>query len=306
MPIVTSDFLAAMMTGFRTIFNSALEEAGKITQLKDIISTQMGSDTDKETYAWMGSPPTMSEWKDQRQYKAIKAYSYSLTNKHFEGTIEVDRNTYEDNKYGQLAPRIRGLANRAVRHMNQLTIDKLDAGATDLAYDEAAMFTDSRTIGDSATIDNILQGAYSGSTTEVLAALRAASTLMQNYTDDKGVKMGLFPDTIVAAPAMAMLIKEALLPAVAGTVRPERDVFNPDRVFSSPLIDADILDWYILCTVAEVKPLIFQLRKAPEFVALDNPQSDHVFKNKTFLYGVDDRFVVGYGDPRTAIKVVDQ
>ena len=305
MAVVTSDLLAALMTNFRVIFKQGLDEAGKILQLKDIISTEFTSTTNIESYNWMGANPTMSEWKDQRQYKALLDYNYSLTNISYEGTLEVDRETIEDDKYAMIAPRIRGLAGRATRHMNQRTIDKLDAGATDLAYDGTAFFDDTRTIGASGTVDNLMSGGYSGSTTEVLTALKAAYARMQNFADDVGVKMGLIPDTIIAAPAMAMLIKEALLPGVAGSVRPERSIFDPDKVYSSPLIDADILDWYILCTTAEVKPLIFQMRKRPEFVSLTDPASSHVFKNRTFLYGVDDRFQVGYGDPRCAIKIVD-
>ena len=135
MATVTSDFLAGIMTSFRAIFQEALDEAGKITQLKDIIATRMPSDTDKESYGWLGANPDLSEWTDQRQYKALKAYSYTLTNKHYEGTIEVDKDTYEDDKYGQIAPRVRGLANRAIQHMNRLCTDmgKLGLNPSDRA-----------------------------------------------------------------------------------------------------------------------------------------------------------------------------
>lgn len=305
MATVTTDFLAGIMTSYRAIFKQALDDAGKITQLMNIIATRMPSDTDKESYSWLGANPTLSEWVDVRQYKALKAYSYTLTNKHYEGTIEVDRDTYEDDKYAAISTRVRGLANRAVRHMNQLVIEKLDAGGTDTAYDSTAMFANTRTIGDSSNIDNLHDGAYSGSESEIRTAMAAVYVAMQNFTDDHGVKMGLVPDTIICAPGLYITMKQALLPGVAGTTRPEAGIFSPDRIFASPWIDADVLDWYVLCTTAEIKPLILQVRKEPEFVALDDPKSDHVFKNKTFLYGVDDRFVVGYGDPRTAIKVTD-
>lgn len=303
--VVTSDFLAGLMTNFRVIFQEALDEVMAEFQLYKEISTEFPSDTDQESYGWMGANPNMREWTDQRVYKALKAYSYSLVNKHYEGTIEVDRDTYEDDKYGLIAPRVRGLPRRAVRHMNEQTISKLDAGATDLAYDGTAFFADTRTIGASANIDNLLASAYSGDAAQVRAALAVAYQTMALYQDDKGIAMGLVPDTIVCSPAMLILIRNALLPGVAGVIRTEAALFPPERVFASAWIDADLYDWYILCTKAEVKPLIFQLRKAPEFVALDDPRSDHVFKNKTFLYGVDDRFVVGYGDPRTAIKIQD-
>ena len=53
--------------------------------------------------------------------------------------------------------------------------------------------------------------------------------------------------------------------------------------------------WYLMDTTRAIKPLIHQLRKAPEFVAKDRPDDDNVFKNKEFLYGADMRMTVGFG-----------
>lgn len=304
MAIVTTDFLAGLMTGFRAIFQEALDEAFAEFQLFNEIATIFRSTSDKESYGWMGANPAMREWTDQRVYKALAAYDYTLTNKHYEGTIEVDKDTYEDDKYGLIAPRIRGLARRAIRHMNERVISAMDDNGN--AYDGDAMFYATREIGGSGIIDNLVNGAYSGGASEIRAGLAAAFAAMALYADENGVAMGLIPDTIVCAPSMLIPIQNALLPGVAGTTRPEAGIFSPSRVFASPWINADVLDWYVLCTRAEVKPMILQLRKDAEFVSLDSPTSDHVFKNKTFLYGVDDRFIVGYGDPRTAIKIVDE
>jgi phage major head subunit gpT-like protein len=44
-----------------------------------------------------------------------------------------------------------------------------------------------------------------------------------------------------------------------------------------------------------MKPLIFQLRKSPEFVRKTDAKDDHVFLNDTYLYGVDARYVAGFG-----------
>jgi phage major head subunit gpT-like protein len=295
-----------MMTNYRVIFKQALDEAFQEYTLWKEIASLMTSTTDKETYAWMGAVATMNEWKDQRQYQAMKNYTYTLTNLHYEGTVEVDRDAYEDDKYGMMPTRIQGLARRAARHYNQVVVSKLDDGITDLAYDGSAFFLTNRTIGSSGTIDNYKSGAYSGSEAEIRTAMALAFQTMMLFKDDKGVPMGLVPDTIICAPTMKIAILQALLPGVAGTVRPEAGIFSPSRVFASPWIDADTDDWYVLCTTAEVKPLIFQLRKDVEFVSLTAPDNDHVFKNKTFLYGVDDRFAAGFGDPRTAIKFHDQ
>ncbi len=53
--------------------------------------------------------------------------------------------------------------------------------------------------------------------------------------------------------------------------------------------------WYLLDVTRAIKPLIFQNRRSPQFVALDSPTDDRVFQQKEFLYGVDNRCNAGYG-----------
>jgi phage major head subunit gpT-like protein len=54
--------------------------------------------------------------------------------------------------------------------------------------------------------------------------------------------------------------------------------------------------WYLLDATRPLKPMIYQERKKPEFIAHVDPKvSDHVFHNKEFLYGVDARSNVGFG-----------
>lgn len=53
--------------------------------------------------------------------------------------------------------------------------------------------------------------------------------------------------------------------------------------------------WFLLCTNRALKPLIFQERKKPQFVARDNPDDSNVFTNKEFQYGTDSRCAVGFG-----------
>lgn len=53
--------------------------------------------------------------------------------------------------------------------------------------------------------------------------------------------------------------------------------------------------WYLLDLSRPVKPLLLQIRKRPEFVALDRPEDEGVFMRKKYRYGVDDRKNVGFG-----------
>lgn len=53
--------------------------------------------------------------------------------------------------------------------------------------------------------------------------------------------------------------------------------------------------WFLLDLSRPIKPIIFQRRKAPQFVAKDRPEDDQVFMRNKFVYGVDDRKNVGFG-----------
>lgn len=52
--------------------------------------------------------------------------------------------------------------------------------------------------------------------------------------------------------------------------------------------------WYLLANGKAIKPIIFQERKKPQFVAMDSPTDESVFTKKEFRYGVDSRCNVGY------------
>ncbi|QIL81779.1 hypothetical protein G7047_19055 [Diaphorobacter sp. HDW4A] len=53
--------------------------------------------------------------------------------------------------------------------------------------------------------------------------------------------------------------------------------------------------WYVLETRRAIKPLIFQNRKAPNFVTKTAETDDNVFDRAEFVYGVDARRNAGFG-----------
>lgn len=74
---------------------------------------------------------------------------------------------------------------------------------------------------------------------------------------------------------------------VIGADRVERSVSNVQAGAGAP--------WFLLDTRRALKPLIFQERKKPQFVAKDDPADDRVFMKDEFLYGTDSRGNVGFG-----------
>jgi len=53
--------------------------------------------------------------------------------------------------------------------------------------------------------------------------------------------------------------------------------------------------WYLMDLSRPIKPIILQIRKVPEFVAMDKPDDENAFMRKKYRYGVDDRKNVGFG-----------
>jgi phage major head subunit gpT-like protein len=303
MGLVTTDFLEAMMTGFRAVFADAFVKASDAADYRGLV-LETKSTSDKEAYGWLGALPALSEWTDQRKLYGMTPFDYTVKNLNFEGTIQVDRNTMEDDQYGMISHRVMQLGQRAIDHMAKLVFDLLDAGASLKAFDGIEFFDTTRAIGESANIGNLLSGAYSESADEIRAGIAAGVAAMRNFEDDRGVPMNLCPDTLVCSPTLEILVKNALLPAVAGTTRAEAEIIR--SIIVRPEIDADALDWYLLSTQKMgLKPLILQVRKPPEFVSVDRPDSHDVFMSRMLYYGIDWRGNVGYGDPRTAIKIVD-
>lgn len=53
--------------------------------------------------------------------------------------------------------------------------------------------------------------------------------------------------------------------------------------------------WYLMDTTRFIKPLIYQERQSPQFVAMDSITDENVFMRKEYRYGVDYRGNVGFG-----------
>lgn len=304
MAVVSTDFLAGLLTNFHAIFESEFAAAEGAADWKKI-ATEFPSSTEKESYNWLGTVPIMSEWINERIPRGLGAYNFEIVNKNFESTIEVDRNALEDDKYGMIMPRIRQLAQEAARYPDYLVFALLNAGHSTLAFDGTNFFADARTIGASANIDNLLAGAYAADAAKIRTGIAAAAVAMRRFEDDRSRPMNLEPDTIACAPEMEIPIRAALLPSVVTGLRyAEADFVK--QILVSPYLKEGTTqghDYYLLCCNRIVKPLIFQMRKRPEFVAVDKPDSRSVFMRRQLYYGVDARFNVGFGDPRCAVKL---
>ena len=74
---------------------------------------------------------------------------------------------------------------------------------------------------------------------------------------------------------------------------PVLDKYNKPQSVSNSGGGAGV-PWFLIDDTRALKPIIFQLREALNFVSKDDPKDDNVFMRKEYLYGVDARYNVGF------------
>jgi phage major head subunit gpT-like protein len=289
--LVTRDFLSATYTGFKSLFDKSIAQA---EPLYPKLATVVESTTDKESYNWLGSVPAMRRWTDERVPGALRTNSYEVENRKYEATIEVDRETFEDDRLSQIRPRIEELAVRAATHPDELVVGLLNDGFTSACYDGQFFFDDDHEEGQSGAQSNLLALALSADNLETAVAA------MLGFKDDQGKPLGIMPDTLVVGPDNFFTAREILNSVsivVAGTTDVEKPGGNPLsgmlKLEVSPHVDSG--RWFVLATNYPVRPLLFQWRVRPEFTTVSNPGDEYVFSTDTFKYGVRSRCGAGYG-----------
>lgn len=260
------------------------------------------SKSNSEKYGWLGQVPNLSEWKDERQLRGLLDYDYTIENKSYEATLQVDRDELEDDQLGAIKVRINDLARKArTSHPMNRFYTMLVAGTTDLCYDGQAFFSNSHSEGASGTQDNLL-GGNGTSVANLKTDFLAARASMRGFVDDQGEPFneGSLDLYVIAPPELEGVVDELL---IANELSSATNTLKgaAKKVISSRLTDAS--DWYLINAAGAIKPFIWQMRRQPTFESLEKGEA--AFMRKQIPYGIDTRDGFGYGLWQKAVKVVN-
>ena len=244
----------------------------------------------EEKYAWLSSIPGMREFVDERQAHGLREYSFTIHNKTWESTIEVERAALEDEQYGQIRLRVQSLAEAAARHKDRMVMELAAGGFASTCWDGKPFFSATHE-GPDGTQGNVGSAALSAS------ALQTAISGMARLVDDRAQPLAVVADTLVVPPELEWKALELLSSALA----PESDgnaanvlKGRLDLIVSPYLADPD--DWFLFCTRGALKPFILQERTPVELEALDaSSGSAEAFMRDRYYYGVRARYNAGYG-----------
>lgn len=141
--IINLSTITGINVGFRKDFNKGF--AGAEVQWEKIAG-MIPSITASNTYPWKSSFPKLREWVGDRHVKNLRAYSYTLENKKFEGTVVVPKETVEDDQYGNFSLDMQMMGYSAAMHPDEQVFGAAAAGATGLCYDGQPFFNASHPI----------------------------------------------------------------------------------------------------------------------------------------------------------------
>ncbi|HDI6128473.1 TPA: Mu-like prophage major head subunit gpT family protein, partial [Escherichia coli] len=237
--------------------------------------------------------PKMREWVGDKNVKSLEAFNYTIRNKDWEATVEVDRNDIEDDQIMGYALQARDAGQSAAELPADIVASLINNGFTSPCYDGQMFFDTDHLVAGKSVSNKGTKKLKVGSLAEAKASYGAARTAMRSLKDDEGASLRIRPNLLVVPPALEddanYLMTAEKFPD--GTPNPYR---NTAEVLVMPELTSDSA-WFLFDTSRSVKPLIFQQRKKPVFVEQTDYNSDNVFMRKKFRFGAEARCNGGYG-----------
>ena len=303
--------MSAQGLGSRAIIGEyyAALEADAGASWVPLVSNMFNVDQAIETYKWLGQSPALREWIGGRLAKTFRENGVSISNLHFEATMEVLVDEIRRDKTGQVMIRVRELAQRVNSHWAKLLSPLFLLGESTNCYDGQYFFDTDHSEGDSGSQSNDVSYAAATGTAptagEMSEAISAATGKLLGYLDDQGEPMN------ENAREFLVMVDPTLLKEAAAALGSQVLVYSATAVGSNTIMAmgsiggytyrlaanarlADADKMYLFRTDAPTKAFIRQQETEPMLEAIAEG-SEEEKKNKRHLYMVDTWRNVGYG-----------
>jgi phage major head subunit gpT-like protein len=289
------------LDALRTTFGTQYQAGYSSTQIwHDKICTEIPSNSKSNTYGWVAQMLVLREWLGPRVALNLSEHAYTLVNKSFEGTVEVDRDDIEDDNLGIYSSVMMPQLGEATRKHPGILAKALLQANTALAFDGLSLFNDAHLTYDKTgvtpTYDNNFTLALDGNN------FNTVWSTMASYVGEDGQPLGVMPNLLIVPPQLKLaaltIMNGSLYSPITGqpganAIAIENPLKGWAEVLVVPELANDPTAWYLADTSKAIKPLVWQNRRAPNFVSRDNPADPKVFDLKKFTYGVDYRGNVG-------------
>ncbi len=272
------------------------------------------SDSDQETYPFLGAAPAVREMTGSRLKRQVPEQTYTIKNKKWENTVSID---YETRKYARLnavQSLLGNLGSKARAYADKLISTLIQNGATAgyTCYDGQVMWYASHSDPGAAYTtaqSNVLTYAAATGTTwtdvEMANAICYGISSLMGYLDGEGDPVFMDPSKPVliecATDIYARLASLMFIPTLTGGAsNPAKGLFT---VTANPwLTKVTTTDVFFMFNVSGVhKPFILQYA---EPVSLeDDMGGDNDFNTKDVSFGSFGYYNAGYGDWRYGLRM---
>lgn len=288
--LVNKQNLRTVFIGLKSTFQNAFNQTPTDWQQ---VAMVVPSSTKEENYAWLSRFPKMREWLGEKVVKQLEGHSYTIRNKDWEATIEVDRNDLEDDTMLGYAQQAQGAGQSAAELPADIIGRLMSLGFTSVCYDGQYFFDTDHPVGKGTQSNKITKKLSATSLAAAQASYGAARSAMRGFRDNEGENLRVLPGLLVVPPALED-VANYLMTADRFPDNTPNTYKGTAKVLVWPGLATDT-EWYLFDVSKPVKPLVYQERKKPVFVEQTNMDSDEVFLNKKFKFGAEARSNGGYG-----------
>lgn len=131
-------------------------EGVRLSSWVDPVSMLFESNQASEEYKWLGMTPMLREWLTGRQAKALRDQGVTITNRHYEATLDIRVEDIRRDKTDQIMVRVDELAGRGYQHWNKLLTTLIEDGEDTACYDGKYFFATDHEEDDSGVQTNDL------------------------------------------------------------------------------------------------------------------------------------------------------
>lgn len=288
--LVNKQNLRTIFIGLKSTYQNAFNQTPTEWQQ---IAMVVPSSTKEENYAWLQRFPKMREWAGEKVVKQLEGHSYTIRNKDWEATIEVDRNDLEDDTMLGYAQQAQGAGQSAAELPADIIGRLLSGGFTSRCYDGQYFFDTDHPVGSGSVSNKGTKALSAVSYAAAQASYGEARSAMRGFMDNEGENLRVLPGLLVVPPRLED-VANYLMTAERFPDNTPNTYKGTAKVLVWPGLATDT-EWYLFDVTKPVKPLVYQERKKPVFVEQTNMESDDVFLNKKFKFGAEARSNGGYG-----------
>lgn len=294
MPLVTPAVISALNTSFSLSYQGAYSKAPVFW---DQIATEIPSNTTSGTYGWMQQVNSLRQWVGARVIRDLAGSAYNLVNLPFELTFGVDKHDLDDQQTGIYNLRAQEFGNAAAKWPDEQVVAALWAGrpaGAGLCFDGLTMFN----------ANHMLSGvAQSNTNTLALspAAYETVRAAMRGFVGESGRSLGVRPNVLWCCPQLESTAKRILeADFMADAVVATASTINVNKGTAKLLVIDELgalstTTWGLADTTKPIKPMIWQLRQAPLFTQMTDPNAESVMMTRQYTWGVEARGAAGYG-----------